>query len=241
MRRVVVGATIAGMMMASLVVTAAPASAFCPNEYSIFVRSTSTAGNTNGTRGNLTWFDRDLDPDCEGVAVSTAFMSKGEAGTSDFGTWIEVGWRHRTGCPAPSNYCYFTEKGHGFTPFQNDEYGLSAPTPGTHDVYRITNTPTNQDGSTDWKMQVDGDLDGDFRTLDTYNTQWHTGVAYGETSALGNDTGMRDEQRVLQFKNDSGAWNAWPNNNCQVDTSSGWDWDRVSDHAHDVIHDGQNC
>jgi hypothetical protein len=222
---------------------AAPAAqAYCPNEYSIFVRSTSTAANTNGTQSNLTWFDRDLGSDCPGIAVSTANVNKGDYGTSDWGTWIEVGWRKHSDCGGngAGMYCWFTEKGVSFTVQQETEYDIATPTIGSHDVYRIHNTPESN-GQTDWPMQVDANLDGSFLTLDTYNTLWHTGVAFGETGALGASVGMHDEQRALRWKNSNDTWNPWPNNDCSLDTSASWDWDRVSSNEHNVVQNGSNC
>jgi hypothetical protein len=122
------------------------------------VKSGIPSGSIYGTKSNLVWHDRALDTSC-GVALtgSTAFISKGDTNTNDSGTWIEVGWRHYGGCDGPTAWCWFTEKGFNFTAQQNVEYGIEPPAPGTHDVYRVTNRPTNPNGSTDWLMQVDAE------------------------------------------------------------------------------------
>jgi hypothetical protein len=85
-----------------------------------------------------------------------------------------------------------------------------------------------------WGVRAEGST-----PLDTYNTLWHTGVAFGETSARGEDTGMHDEQRALRWKNGNGTWNPWPNDDCSEDTSSSWDWDRVSSNEYNVVQTGR--
>lgn len=233
---------VVAVLSASLPISVA-AGACSTGEQGIFVHGTSQSADTHGTRSRLTWFDRNLDQDCQGLTGSTAFMSKGEAGTAGFGTWIEVGYRHYQTCTSGGNWCYFTEKGHGFTPTQITEYSFG-PTPpnfGSSDTYRVNAQPKNPNGSTDWRMQVDPNEDGNFLSLDVYNTEWHNGFAYGETFRFGNDTSPRDEQRQLQFKNDNDNWNAWPGQDCQVDTIPGWDWDRQSANDYDVNQSNHSC
>lgn len=243
MRRLVGIALTMSLGLLAYGTAAAPvAHAYCPNEYNVFVRSTSTGANTNGSQSNLTWFNRDLGSQCPGIAASTVNFNKGDYGTSDWGTWIEVGWRKHSDCGGngAGMYCWFTEKGVNFVPTQETEYDIVTPTIGTHDTYRVHNT-AETNGQTDWPMQVDANLDGNFQTLDTYNTLWHTGVAFGETAARGADVTMHDEQRALRWKNGNGTWNPWPDDDCRLDTSASWDWHRVSSNEYDVVQNGSNC
>jgi hypothetical protein len=170
-------------------------------------------------------------------------MEKGDCCGADWGTWIEIGWTEfASNCGGGStHWCYFVEKGVDFTTTQRTDISTSVPNFGTFDQYRITNRPTNPNGSTDWWMQIDPNVDGSFSTLETYNTQWHRGVAFGESVKIGSNTGMQDDQQALQYKNNNDAWNPWPDVDCRVDTASGWSWHRNSSNSYTVTQPNNAC
>lgn len=225
---------IAVSLILSILIPSQPAWASpCPNEFQIFVRVKDVAKkNINGTWSKIQWRDRFLDQDCEATAASTAFISKGNAGTQNFGTWIEMGWRHDTG----RNFARFTEKGFNFTRTQHSEvYFANDPPFGAYAEYRVANCPKNPNGTTDWHLQYRCRNCSNFTTQAVYNTLWHKGVAHGETVARGNDTGMHDQQRALKYKKNNLNFVAWPGVDCRLDTSPANGWHRVSDQAYDVV------
>jgi hypothetical protein len=219
---------------------AAAALGACNLTDQIFVRSTSDKSVTNGTSNRTEYTSRALDDDCKALALTTGHIRKGAPGTAGYDTWIEIGWqRNRQADGSVNTKCVFWEKGvdgevtvlDGYC----DEDRLEA---GTFDIWRLNNDPVSGD---DWDAQVNF-LDGSgWHTKHTFHNDWGQGIAMGETERKGNETGMHDHQKNLEYKNNSGNWPSWPGQNCLVDTSNAYSWDQISDDEYKVRQFDHAC
>lgn len=221
--------------------TGAAEATACQIEHGVFIGSTADKQHTNGTRNDIVWSDRGLDPDCTGRAGSTAHISEDTYFYANQ-KMVEIGWEKGSLCPG-INYCFFTEKCSINNPCIVNRYPISqTPTPGSFDLFRIANSSA-VNGVTPWHLSVDRNHDGFYTEFDIFNTSWHHGVAQGESFGWGNDTSLYAHQQALHYQNDSNSWVAWPNNYCVSDDSTPYGWDRISDTEFevDLSHAGQSC
>lgn len=193
----------------------------------------NTVGYTHGTKNQILLKNRFLDQDCSGpVALSTAFIGKDDSRA----TWIEIGWWEEV-CPAPGSHCWavFVEKGVNGEITHIEKIVAPNLQPGTYDQWRVANRPKNPNGTTDWHLEVNFLIGQGWVDVRTYTTNWHTGIAYGETEAKGNDTGLREDQRNLQHKSAPGTWVNWSGQSCRKGTSPDFKYKERSNTFFEIV------
>ncbi len=225
-----------------IAMTGSAQAADCQNEYGVFIGNTVDKQYSNGTRNDIVWSDRSLDPGCSSRAGSTAHYTEDTYFYANQ-KYVEVGWEKGPRCPG-INYCFFTEKCSINNPCLVNRYPISqTPDPGTFDLFRIANRDA-VNGVTPWYLSVDRDHDGVYTDFNpNFNTSWHHGVAEGESFGWGGDTSLYAHQQSLHFKNNSNDWVAWPNNYCDTDDSAAYGWNRITNTEFeiDLSHAGQQC
>ncbi len=236
-----------------------PAGAVCGqgDREQFFVRALNNDGQPITRRGTLSRIlmrNRDLDPDCpanypptngcppgdgwDGAAtLSTAHMRSGLSTSTDQGKWIEIGWVelwHSADTSSQSadkkDWYLYTSKARNFDCQKQSLQLATNLDPGNDDIWRISATKLD-DGTTDWSLAVNFVIEQGYYTVETYNTEWDTGVPMAETERFGNDTCMTDAQYNLQWKTSSG-WESWQRNDCweHTDLTGGeWYYDWISD------------
>ncbi len=198
-------AALALIVVAAVLISPLPAYALsnCTVVKQIFMRGESAISNTRGTDNKIFVRSRNLDTSCKAHALSTAHINRGGAPQdANWGDWVEMGWDKQRYADGSVDLCIFTEWGDNFSVLGGryicNPSGLNYS---EYDFYRVVYS------GTEWLMQTDLNLDGNYQTRDGTGNDitWTHGAAMGETEKKGNDTGMDDDQRSLSFKNDNAA------------------------------------
>ena len=218
--------------------SATPAAAVdCGNNEQIFVQSTKDRDLIRGTLNRIQMRNRPLDDRCEGaLTVSTAHISRDVVGTG-CGCWVEIGWKEVwRNVGIEKEWKVFVEKGIDFDSTQSTNIVAPNLEAGTDDLWRISGAPSSGGGES-WDLAVNFVIGEGYVAVDTYHTDWLHGFAYGETESFVHDTGMRDDQTNLQFKNNSNDWVSWPGVTCGYDSGplEQWRWHRIADDQYEVV------
>jgi hypothetical protein len=216
----------------------------CSDEALIFWADQISIGNWRdqayGTTNEIRFSNRDVSQACGTytAAWSTAHLSLGGI----YGHWVEVGWRERWDCfgGCEKVFYWFTEWGLG-----GNTLGLNvgnypcAKIDGEFHRWRVANL----DGTNDWNAYFNCLTGNGWVHLDLFdNTTYHTGTPNGETGRRGgNNTGMTDRHRNLQWKNTNNTWMDWNDPSCNVDFGNNWKGVKDSATQYHTIKGTQDC
>lgn len=197
----------------------------------IWTQSTQDKQYTRGMQMKILLRDAALDANCTGPErIATVHVKKGDWGSAEADTYIEVGWVKRIGAGGEHFVVYWSG------PINGDPYWdvivAHNLEPGTYDYWRIGNAQRS-DGTWDWTGHVDFINPSGWAEIKSFNRTWGHGYSFGETEGKGDGTGMYDERREWKIKNDSGTWVDNPNHKCVRDTSAA-EWVKISARAYDV-------
>ena len=220
--------------------TPALAIAQCNMTNHIFIRNIATIPSTAGTTNKIFTKNATLDSDCQSGRFSTAHMTKGTFDSMGRYTYVEIGWTKQKTSSGSVILCIFWEyQLDGVQQSPGSDCSTSL-TYGDYADWRIdgSGTPSHYD------LQVDYLNGGGWHTKHTYNTNFDTGLASGETEQIGTETAMTEDQRSLDFYDlfaGPARWVAWGDVSCAVDEAPNWDWHRQSSTSYTVDQNSHAC
>lgn len=193
--------------------------------------------STDGVYGEFPTADRDLNPLCTAYipAATTTHLYLGNV----YGNWIEVGfWEYWNNNQTAHEFIGFTEWGLNFTPKGSSNFFYNCID--SHSARRAWKID-NVSGS-NWRLRFDC-LDGSGVQLvhEFDNTTYGYGTAASETMRRGGTaTGMSDHHYNLQYRSGSN-WYLWPYTLCDLNTTSNWAPQVLSQNEYKVVKTTPTC